>query len=176
MIAGAERYFTFAARTPVLAGCALASALIMLVAFPALPLGAPPLDLMPGYTPAELEGLMQRYGPDGRRVHAWASATLDTLFPAVYVTLFAGTLYRFAPDARWRHAAWIPIVAGLWDLVENAQNIALLLQYPALSDAQVACASLTTRVKHLMTPVYVLLGAAFLARAGWRRVRTPGRG
>lgn len=172
----AARYFTFAARTPTLVAAGLASAVLMVVVFPTLPLGAPPIDLLPHYSLVDIEHLMREYGPEGRRVHAWATPTLDTLFPLAYVTFFAGLLHRFAPNPGWRRTAWLPVFAGAWDLAENVQITAMLLDYPVLSATQVACASFFTQVKHALTPVYTLLGAAFALLGAVRALDNRRRG
>jgi hypothetical protein len=76
-----RRYFVFSARTPVLL-VALAWALLsMFVWFPALPIGAELLDVRDGYSYPEFVAAMESYGASGRRVYAWASPTVDTLFP-----------------------------------------------------------------------------------------------
>lgn len=164
-----RRYLAFAAQGRVLVACAVTTALLMLAVFPALPLGADALDLMPHYTHADVVAAMEQYGPRGRRLYAWVSPTLDTLFPIAYVTLFAGLLYRFRPaEALWM-VALFPVIAGLWDLAENVQITAMLVQYPEISERQVAWASFFTETKHRLTPVYTGLAATFLAVAAIRR-------
>lgn len=114
---------------------------------------------------------MESYGDDGRRVYAMASPTLDTLFPLVYVTLFAGLIYRFRWSDRTAFLAYIPVFAGAWDLIENIQITAMLLRYPDVGVAQVALASFFTQVKGYVGPVYQLLAVALLLVAGVRRLR-----
>lgn len=115
------------------------------------------LDVRLGYSWQELIDAMDQYGASGRAIYAWASLTLDTVFPMLYATLVAGILYRFAPRDSWRVLAWLPVLAGVWDLCENAQIIAMLLMYPDIAPGQVAVASFFTRVKWLfMGPAYQL--------------------
>ena len=70
-----RRYLVFSAKTPVLLLSFIVTALLLLVVFPALPLGAPLLDTLPGYSPVEARELLARYGPEGRRLYAIASPT-----------------------------------------------------------------------------------------------------
>lgn len=169
MAAWMRRYFSWAARTPVLL-LALAWALLSLaVMFPAMGLDAPVLDVRSGYSHAELMAAMVAYGPTGRRVYAWASPTIDVLFPIAYVTLFSGILYRFRPFESWWVLAGIPVFAGLWDLCENAQIVALLLMYPDIGEQQVAWASFFTWLKIVVIgPAYQLPAIALLLIAGLR--------
>ncbi len=166
-----NRYFKFAGQTTVLVVTFAATLVFLFGVFPALPIGGVMLDLMPGYTHAEAMAAMEEYGASGRSVYAIASPTLDTLFPLVYVTLFAGLIYRFRWSDRTAFLAWIPVVSGIVDLGENVQITAMLLSYPDVSAAQVAAASAFTTVKGWLGPVYQLLAVALLIVAGIRRLR-----
>ena len=73
---------------------ALITGALLLWAFPQLPLGAPMLDVLPGYGEDEARMLLAQYGEQGRAVYALASPTLDSLLPICYATFFAGTIYR----------------------------------------------------------------------------------
>lgn len=166
-------YFEFAGRTHTLAVTFAATAAFLVVVFPSLPIGGEMLDMKPGYSHEEAMASMAEYGPDGRTTYAWASAVLDTLFPIFYVTFFAGLIYRFRLTEGTWILAFIPVVAGLGDLAENAQITAMLLQYPNVGTTQVAWASAFTMVKGWIIPVYMVLGLGLLLVAGSRcAVRT----
>ena len=167
--------FEFAGRTPTLLATFVATAVFLFVVFPNLPINGEMLDLKSGYTYDEAMASMEQYGPDGRTTYAWASMLLDTLFPLVYVTLFAGLIYRFRfTEGTW-WLAFVPVVAGVWDLLENVQITALLLGYPDVGPAQVASASAFTMVKGLLGPVYQLLGIGLflvaMVRSAYARIR-----
>lgn len=164
-----RRYFAFAARTPVLLTSLVCALLILFGVFPALPIGAEVLDVRNGYSYPELVAAMEQYGASGRRVYAWTSPTVDTLFPLAYVTLFCGILYRFRPLEGLWVMAWIPVFAGIWDLCENAQITAMLLMYPDIGETQVAWASFFTHVKTAwIGPAYQWPAIAFVLVALWR--------
>ncbi len=140
--------------------------------FPALPLGADMLDVRLGYSWQELVTAMEQYGASGRMIYAWASPTLDTLFPLLYVTLCSGILVRFAPRESWRVLPWLPVFAGAWDLCENAQITAMLLKYPDITPAQVTLASFFTVVKWIVVaPVYQVPAITFVLVAAVRKLR-----
>jgi hypothetical protein len=87
------------------------------------------------------------------------------------VTSFCGILYRFRPVERLWALAWIPVIAGVWDLCENAQLTALLLMYPAVGETQVAWASFFTHVKSVyIGPAYQWPAVAFLLIVAIRRL------
>lgn len=166
-------YFEFAGRTRTLAITFAATAAFLVVVFPSLPIGGEMLDMKPGYSHEEAMASMTEYGPDGRTTYAWASAVLDTLFPIFYVTFFAGLIYRFRPTEGTWILAFIPVIAGLGDLAENAQITAMLLQFPNVGAGQVAWASAFTMVKGWIIPVYMVLGLGLSLVAGLRwAVRT----
>ncbi|MDE0000602.1 MAG: hypothetical protein OXQ89_22910 [Rhodospirillaceae bacterium] len=172
-----RNYFEFAGRTGTLAVSFAATAVFLLLVFPNLPVGSELLDMKPGYSHVEAMASIAQYGPDGRRTYAWASVLLDTLFPVSYVTFFAGLIYRFRPTERLWTLAFVPVFAGLWDLAENAQIAAMLVQYPDIGATQVAWASAFTTVKWWIGPVYqtlalgLLLLAALRATVRWIRGR-----
>lgn len=128
------------------------------------------LDLTAGYSYPELVAAMESYGASGRCVYAWASPTVDTAFPILYVTLFSGLLTRLRPSGSWAWLAWIPVFAGIWDLCENAQITTMLLMYPAVGETQAAWASFFTHVKTIyIGPAYQLptIALALMSVTRW---------
>ncbi len=136
----------------------LAMAVLLFLVFPNLPIGGEMLDVRPGYSHEEAKALMEQYGSSGRTIYAWSSMVLDTIFAMVYVTFFAGLIYRFRITEKLWILAFIPVVAGVWDLAENVQITAMLVQYPDVSVNQVTMASTFTKVKGWISPVYQILG------------------
>jgi len=114
-----KKWFEFASQTRVLAATFVLTLVFLFVVFPALPVNGELLDYKSSYTHDEAMAAMEEYGPEGRRVYAWASPTLDTLFPIVYVSFFAGLIYRCRPTERLWWLAFIPVAAGIVDLGEN---------------------------------------------------------
>ena len=141
-----RRYFELAGRPAVLVLTFL-STVVLLAVFPAIPVGGELLDVRSGYGYDEAMAALAGYGADGRRLYIWSSATLDTLLPLAYASFLAGLVYRFRPNERLRVVAWFPVALGALDLGENAQIIAMLVQYPDVSEAQVASASAFTVAK-----------------------------
>jgi len=164
-----KHYFEFASRTAVLMITLVGTLSFMFIVFPSLPIGGDMLDVSAGYSYQDLVRAMERYGASGRRAYAWASPTVDTLFPMLYVTFFAGILHRFRPSDAWGVLVWVPVFAGVWDLCENAQITAMMLMYPAVSESQVASASFFTHVKTLyLGPAYQLPAIALVVVAALR--------
>lgn len=128
------------------------------------------------YTFDDAMSSLEGYGEDGRTTYLWISLLVDTLFPMVYVTFFAGAIYRFkASEGSW-WLAYIPVFGGVWDLVENAQISIMLVSYPVISEEQVAWASAFTYSKHWIGGVYLILALALflfsVARAIFAKFRS----
>lgn len=166
-----RKYFEFAAGTTPLIVTFIGVVVMMLLVFPALPVNGELIDLKLQYTLADIQVAMLQYGAEGRAVYALASPTVDTLFPVLYVTFFSGLIYRFRPTERLWVMAFIPVFAGLWDLCENAQITAMLLQFPNISASQVRVASFFTTVKHVLGAVYELTAMVFLLMFLVRRLK-----
>ena len=165
-----KRSVAFAAKTAVLATTGITATTLLLVVFPALPIGGDLLDARFGYTCAEALEAMAAYGEVGRRVYLVAGLTLDTLLPVAYVGFFAGLVYRLRTKDRLWTLSLVPFGAGLLDLGENAQIAAMLVSYPNISPLQVAAASLSTQTKTIALLTSLAIVAAL---AVTRLARTP---
>ncbi len=169
------KYLDFASRGIVLAAL-FVSMIIIIFVFQNLPyIGDNLIDTQLGYDHAKVMALMENYGADGRLFYAFASPTLDTLFPLVFTTLYAGAICALLPMQRLWPLVWLPIAGGIFDLIENAQIVAMLVQYPEISPEQVAVASATTWIKFGLIWTSLLLiaifGAVKLTRWTMNRLR-----
>jgi len=167
--------FEFASRTPVLIGTFATASVLLVVVFPALPLGGQLLDATLGYTHDEVMAAMSGYGADGRRVYALASLTADTLLPVAYVGFLAGLVFRLRPGEGHGVLAYLPVAAGGLDLCENAQIVAMLVGFPEITPGQVAAASLFTQLKHGALLASVCLAATLVVIALVRRTKRLGK-
>jgi hypothetical protein len=114
-------------------------------------LGAQILDVLPRYNLNEVEKYFLIYGEEGRRLYAWASLTLDLLFPVCYMALFIGLILLLTGSSIFRWLIILPIMLGVIDITENIQICFMLIQYPEITDVQVNLASGSTSFKHYIT-------------------------
>lgn len=154
------RYLEFAARTKVLAVTLVCGLVLGFAVFPNLPIGGPSIDSQPGYGINRLTELMELYGEHGRRIYAWASLTLDVLFPAVYATFLAGLIWRCRPMRVFGWLALLPVAGALFDLGENVQVAIMLVNFPEVGESQVAMASAFTAMKWKVLNVTLIVAAA----------------
>ncbi|MBC6442749.1 MAG: hypothetical protein GDA53_06440 [Rhodobacteraceae bacterium] len=163
-------FFRFAVRTPVLIASLIGTLVLLLLVFPNLPVGGPTLDTQIRYDFAHAHALLEHYGEAGRRMYVRASLTLDTILPMFYATCFSGLICRFSPLPGLRRCAYLPILTALFDLGENAQVMAMLIQYPDISEWQVQCASAFTQIKWLLAALSILCAAVFVMSAAIVRI------
>lgn len=132
------------------------------------------------YSPADLYRMAEAYGEEGRRAYVRARFTFDLAWPLVYMLFLVtatGWAFRrgFPAGSRWQRANLVPVLAALFDYLENISASVVMLRYPA-----------QTPVVDLLAPAFTLfkwvaLGAAFLLLAlglgvaAWRWVRGRGR-
>ena len=157
-----HRFLQFSAKPTVMMVTALITGVLLVWVFPLLPLGAPMLDVLPGYGVDEARMLLAQYGEQGRAAYALASPTLDLLLPSCYATFFVGTIYRCLPSEQWRWMALLPLAVAGWDLVENVQITMLLWQYPDISDLLIQLASWSSWLKDRVLVPFLLLVTGLL--------------
>ncbi|MCY4129337.1 MAG: hypothetical protein OXG15_08875 [Gammaproteobacteria bacterium] len=150
-----RRYLEFASKSSAIVSTLIAVLVLFFLVFPNLPINGELLDVKSGYSFEVAMNSLAAYGPEGRTTYLWISLLLDTLFPVIYVTFFAGVIYRFRVSEGTWWLAYIPVFGGVWDLLENVQISLMLINYPDLTDTQVAWASTFTYLKHWIGFVYL---------------------
>jgi hypothetical protein len=87
------------------------------------------------YTPDDLYGFAEAYGPDGRAAYIRARWTFDVVWPLVY-TAFLGTTISFvyarafAAGSVWRYANLTPVIGAVLDYGENSATSLVMARFP----------------------------------------------
>lgn len=156
-------YFQFISTNRILWLTFALAVLFVAVIFPYLAGGLESLDTrMNGYDHAEAVAALAGYGAEGRARYIWISLIMDTIFPIVYCSFYAGLIYRFAPNERLKLLAYLPVLGGLVDLGENLQIVAMLVQFPDIGVAQAEWANRFTLTKFAISRWSMLLAALAL--------------
>lgn len=158
-----KQYLTAASKLPILFLTFVGTLMMTAYILPLLPIGGEPFDLMSSYTYEEALSQLETYGPEGRAVYLRSEPVLDTIFPILYVTFFAGLLYRLRPSDMLWPVALLPVAAGLADLTENAHIITMLLTYPDVPPGLVASSSFFTQTKNVLVLAFQLATGIFVA-------------
>lgn len=109
------------------------------------------------YSADDLYQMAEVYGEQGRKAYVRARFTFDLIWPLVY-TLFLVTAISwlfskaFAPHSRWQWANMAPVLAALFDYLENVATSLVMGRYPD-----------RTAVVDVLAPMFTLLKWLFLA-------------
>ena len=96
------------------------------------------IDLKLSYNIQDVYGAFNAMGEEGRVINIYSTLILDTIYPILYVSLILGTYMKlFSKNS---YVFFIPILAGLFDLLENFQSVIMNMNYSRLDETQVALA------------------------------------
>ena len=132
-------------------------------------------DMSPtGYSYAEAIELLNSLGLEGRNAYLTIQIPIDLVYPAMFAVSYAlmitWILKQSLPkQSRLYLLAFVPVLAGLFDYLENASIIAMLYGFPDVSESLVTSASSFTIAKSgLTTLFFVVLLVALVYLAIWR--------
>ena len=138
--------------------------------------GSPDLSLY--YSPSDLYQMAESYGEEGRTAYIQARATFDLIWPIIY-TLFLTTAITwifgrtFAAKSILKYANLVPIVAMMFDYLENLSTSIVMFRYPQYTPGIDALASIFTLLKWISVTASFLLviigGIAYVLR--WKKER-----
>jgi hypothetical protein len=114
-----------------------------------------PLDLyLFGFSAEEASESLRCMGQASRGIYRAGEQRHDVFYPISYAAFFALSIYLLFTYCTGRKSlglalALLPVLAMLFDFVENSSIVALIDQYPNLNPETVARASLANTVKWL---------------------------
>jgi len=116
-------------------------------------------DMMPmGYQPEYAGLLLDRLGVEGRNAYLYNQIPVDFIYPFLfgitYCLLLAYLLDQmYYLKAESFYLCILPVLAGLFDYLENFGIINLLISYPHLSVSAIQITSFFTVLKSLLTTI-----------------------
>ncbi|CAA0092542.1 Uncharacterised protein [BD1-7 clade bacterium] len=120
-------------------------------------------DMSPtGYSYHQAVALLTSLGVDGRSAYLTVQLPLDFIYPGMfsvsYALLITWLLKQYTPeDSKLFYIAFIPFVAGGFDYLENIGIIAMLKNFPHVSENLVTTTSALTIVKSGATTLFFVL-------------------
>lgn len=135
--------------------------------------GANILDFEFGFSSAEANSIVTALGEQGRSFYLTKIIPIDFVFPVTYMLCYAGWIARLAkntmPMKGAKRLLILPLLAMLFDWLENAGVIMILTQYPGIPEGAVALASTAGMIKFTFTlcsmvTIMVLLVMSLLKR------------
>ena len=139
---------------------------MLFYSIPAVTAFAPQLpifDLSPfGYSFNYATELLDTLGVEGRNLYLSTQLPLDFIYPGLFsityslllVWLFGKT---FNENSKIYYLAFVPVLAGIFDYVENVFIIKMINSFPDLQIATVKVASLFTLLKSSFTMLFFVL-------------------
>ncbi len=131
-----------------------------------------PPDAKSHYSPEELYAFLGGIGESGRRLYAWTQVTLDVIYPVVYCLLFAVLLVVLYRWEKLRCLVLLPLLTGLFDLLENFTTAYLAATFkPERNDVLASVAPIFSTGKWwgvTICLVMILIGVVWKA-VGWLR-------
>lgn len=120
-------------------------------------------DLLPsGYSYDYAVKLLSALGHDGRKEYLSKQLPLDFIYPVLFsissfLTLAWLFLKRNDKNSNIFYLCFVPIVAGIFDYLENIQIVLVILNYPDITKAQIVLSSVFTMVKSGMTSLFFFI-------------------
>ena len=118
------------------------------------------LDMMPfGYEAQYVQLLFDTLGEEGRNAYLTRQLPLDMIYPGLFAASYSLIMVYFLSKMGkfqgWVvNLAFIPIVVGLADYLENTGIITMLLSHPNQTSLMVELTSIFSVVKAMSTAVY----------------------
>ena len=134
-----------------------------------------PFDGWFHYVAADFEAEVRELSLPGRRMYIATELSLDLIYPALYLMLFGAWLALLARPPRGRtmqHAAFLPLIAAVADLLENVIVSYLIWEFDRFQAlrALVSVAAVGTSVKWASL---IILAALLMLSFASRRIKKP---
>ena len=120
------------------------------------------LDMMPtGYDSDYINALFKALGDNGRYVYLYNQIPIDMIYPLFFGITYCLILAYFLNKlnnlkSSFFYLCLLPLIAGLFDYMENIGIITMLINYPNNSQNLMKSANLFTIIKSMTTTVYFL--------------------
>ncbi len=135
------------------------------------------LDLKPtGYAATYAHDLLDNLGEDGRHAYLTQQIPLDLVYPGLFAVTYALMLtwlirYSFGAKSKLHYLAYVPIIGGLFDYLENVGIIVLLVRYPNFSNTVAHVTSAFSMGKSLFTTLFFIVLTISLGTALMKKFR-----
>jgi len=140
-------------------------------------------DLSLYYSAGELYQMAEEYGEAGREAYIRARFTFDIAWPLVYTFFLVTTISwiysrTFPPESWWRRANLAPILAMVFDLLENLSTSLVMYRFPERTPVVDSLATVFTSLKwFFVTGSFLLLiGGILVGLRRWYKRRRAAEG
>lgn len=133
-------------------------------------------DMSPsGYSYKQAVHLLESLGEEGRNLYLTVQLPLDFIYPGLFAISYALLLTWLFKKIVTHNSTlfllvFIPILAGLFDYMENLSIIAMLNGFPDISEGLVKIASVFTIAKSGFTTLFFVVLLMALAFIAWQMI------
>ena len=113
------------------------------------------LDLRFSYSEEIVKQSFGSIGEEGRQLYFFSALIIDTVYPALYVSLFLGAYYKLFKENIF--LLILPLTAGFFDILENIQVSLLLSNFPTLSSQNIFYSSTSTSIKWVVIGISLIV-------------------
>jgi len=141
-------------------------------------------DMMPtGYSVGYAHTLLDALGADGRSAYLFAQLPVDMVYPFLFgltysllIAYYVNKIQRF--EKPLFYLAVFPMLAGLFDYLENAGIISMIMNYPDVPSFTIRISNLFTIAKSVFSTIsftiLIILLSIFIVRKTKSRHRISG--
>jgi hypothetical protein len=135
------------------------------------------LDMMPtGYSSEYINTLLEALGKDGRDVYLYNQIPVDMIYPMLFGISYCLILAYFLNklnklSSPLFYLCLLPLIAGLFDYMENIGIITMLISYPDLSHIQTTMTNIFTIIKSIASTIYFVALIIILIVIGIKTIK-----
>ncbi len=125
-------------------------------------------DMMPtGYDLEYVNQLLNSLGSEGRNAYQYVQLPADMIYPFLFGLSYSLMLAYFLNILGWIEkpiflVVFLPVIAGLFDYLENLGILTMLNAYPHLSSTTVALTNSFTIIKSTLSTISFILLLIFI--------------
>ena len=133
-------------------------------------------DMKPnGYSFTYAKELLGNLGKSGRSFYLFRQLPLDLVYPLLFmmsnILILSFFLKKIGKLESWFLLVLFPVIAGIFDYLENFGLIYLLTSYPKISEIGVRIISTFTVIKSLFTSLYFVILLFVLAILIFKKIK-----
>ncbi|MDT9499987.1 hypothetical protein [Capnocytophaga canimorsus] len=117
------------------------------------------IDVLPFYDSEYVVRLLEYLESEGRHYYLYRQLPIDMIYPLLYAFTYRQILKHFIDKLNFKRGRWVvflPVVAAVFDYLENIGIGISLYRFPSLSDTVLSVLPFFSLLKNLFVVLYLL--------------------